>query len=730
MRCLAALILLAFGLPLSAETVRVQTGEHAAFTRVVLLVDPAAAWSAGRTAEGYGVVVDGAEDFDLSSFYRLIPKDRIADVRVDPARSALLLTTACDCRLDAFVDRPGVLVLDITDGPDPDSPFEVALFDAAPEVMRPSLDLDLIPRPIVALPAPRAIDPLDPARLAERQQERARVGELEARMAESLARATSQGLLTLRDAPVAEEEGTTPPSVPTTTPEPETEPGRPGLIARTSVDAGLGELFAGRDLASEILNCWPDALVDVQAWGTDESYEDQMARARTALTGEFDNVDEAALLTLARLHLFFGFGREAAQILASDGAMTRDRMAAGALADVIDGDPLTVPALTEQALCPGAVALWAVLARATDTQHPQTDARAVALTFRQLPLPLQAHLAPRLAQRLTALGEPDLAESLLTPALDGLASNADATLAISDISRATGELDRAGDALATLTNTDANAGPEALLALLTLMLDQGQPIPAETVALAEASLFEHRGDPVAPDLAAAIVSAETAAGNFSAALDDLAASEGLIAAEVAATLRNAVYAGASDRATDTGFLDLVYSTPLDGLEPAVENSLAARLLALGFAERAYDLLRGPAIGEPMGERRYLRASTAMALGRPAEAEAHLAGITTERANRILQIGPTGQPIAAMDAAAPAEDDAEEAWRVGDWAGLARSSDPLLQDVSTRLLGGGAVRPDPEAPLATGRELVSQAAATREALDALLNRFDSPDATEP
>ena len=731
-RRIAALLLVLTAPPAGAQSIPVQTGEHADFTRVVLRIDPLATWTAGRTEDGYGVAVDGAADYDIGDFYRIIPRDRIEEVRVDRTRGSLLFTVGCECHLSAFLDRPDILVIDIKDGLRPDSPFDTALFDGSTDTEGPALDLALIPRPIVALPqaGPRSLDPLDPARLAERQADRDRLAALENSMAESLARATSQGLLTLRT-DIADDAPTAPVRPEPVADDPPAEtPARPGLIARTSVDSGLDGLFGDGRILAEALSCWPDTLVDLQTWGTEEPFDQQIARARSALTGEFDTVNEAAVLALARLNLYFGFGREAAQTLTLDTARSRDQLAAEALAQVVDDDPLTVTDLRDQALCPGPVALWAVLSRTVEDQHPQTDAQAVALAFRQLPLHLQSHLAPRLAVRLTALGEPDLAESLLTPSLEDLSTKPEATLALSEISRATGEVDRASAALEDLAGNVANAGPAAILALLDLTLAEGTPIAADTIALAEATLFEHRDTSLAPALADAIIRADTASDAFAKALDQLAAAEDLLTDENRLALRNTVFADGTARASDTAFLDLVFSNPLDGLDPAVQNGLADRLLDLGFAERAYDLLRGPAIGEPMGERRYLRARTAMALGRPAEAEAHLAGITTDRANRILQLGPTGQPVAAMTDPGDPPDESLEDWRAGNWAGLARGPDPLLQDVSTRLLGGGNVPPDLDAPLATGRELVSQATATREALDALLNRFETPVPAEP
>ena len=188
--------------PVLAQDIPVQTGEHAGFTRVVLQVPRQATWKVGRVENGYGVHIQGGKGFDLTTFFDLIPKDRILDVDVIE-NETLSLMVSCDCHVVTFEDRPGVLVVDVTDGPaEPESESETALF---PEIVIPPekvvemspLSFDLIPLPLSASQNQNETALQSAEEFARLADERADIDDLESRIAQSLARAASQGLVEL-----------------------------------------------------------------------------------------------------------------------------------------------------------------------------------------------------------------------------------------------------------------------------------------------------------------------------------------------------------------------------------------------------------------------------------------------------------------------------------------------------------------------------------------------------
>lgn len=120
-----------------SETVEVRSGEHADFSRIVLMFDGQDGWTLGRVAGGYEFrAARGDLDFDLSKVFSLIPRTRIKDIS-ERRPGALFLAVDCDCHADAFDLRGGRVVLDIKNGP----PVRNASFERALEPLAQSQDL-------------------------------------------------------------------------------------------------------------------------------------------------------------------------------------------------------------------------------------------------------------------------------------------------------------------------------------------------------------------------------------------------------------------------------------------------------------------------------------------------------------------------------------------------------------------------------------------------------------
>lgn len=133
---LAVAFALAFGAA-KAEVVRVTSGEHPDFTRVVIEYPTAVDWKVGRTSEGYELrLPDAGMQYDLSRAFDLIGKDRLAAIWSDPDSGALHFGIGCSCFAMPFELRPGTVVVDIRNGLAPKgSSFEVPLDGgAAPEL--------------------------------------------------------------------------------------------------------------------------------------------------------------------------------------------------------------------------------------------------------------------------------------------------------------------------------------------------------------------------------------------------------------------------------------------------------------------------------------------------------------------------------------------------------------------------------------------------------------------
>ena len=127
-------IFILFPVLAQANPLRVQTGEHATFTRVVIGVPRGIDWQLGRRSDGYVLRLPTQDGFIVDQFFELIPRDRITAVSQVPAEGELLLRVDCICHARAAIYQSDYLVIDIHDGPAPRiSPFELTLPENEPE---------------------------------------------------------------------------------------------------------------------------------------------------------------------------------------------------------------------------------------------------------------------------------------------------------------------------------------------------------------------------------------------------------------------------------------------------------------------------------------------------------------------------------------------------------------------------------------------------------------------
>jgi hypothetical protein len=125
----------------AAQELRVRSGEHEGFSRLVVEPPSGTGWTLGRAGAGYELRFDDERlGFDLSRVYDMIPRDRLAAITAGSAAGSLALGLGCDCHAVAFQTAGGLVVVDLRDGPPPeDSEFEAAL-DAGEDAPDASVD--------------------------------------------------------------------------------------------------------------------------------------------------------------------------------------------------------------------------------------------------------------------------------------------------------------------------------------------------------------------------------------------------------------------------------------------------------------------------------------------------------------------------------------------------------------------------------------------------------------
>ncbi len=126
---LALAVVCSLARPSWAEIVVIQSGEHDGYTRVVVELAAPSGWSFGRIEGGYGLRLSRPDiSLDLSKTYDRIRRDRLAGLEQFGDGDGLAFLVDCACHADVDEYLPGVLVIDVRDGPPPPgSKFETPL---------------------------------------------------------------------------------------------------------------------------------------------------------------------------------------------------------------------------------------------------------------------------------------------------------------------------------------------------------------------------------------------------------------------------------------------------------------------------------------------------------------------------------------------------------------------------------------------------------------------------
>ncbi|MFT5741968.1 MAG: hypothetical protein ACI86S_000023 [Paracoccaceae bacterium] len=722
-----------------AQDTGVRSGEHETFSRLVVPVPIDAEWSLDRAADSYVLTVDGqAERYELGSVFARIPRTRISQVATGPAAGTLTLSLACEvCHADAFLWRPDRLVIDIIDGPAPSgSEFEGSNSE-------PVGQGELTSPPVVLPLTGNALDEFDTPTGEPFAMESQAIDVSAAQQAliESLARASSQGLLdivqddfsraitqaeTSSEVPVAVQSPPADPGHPLTPGR--TPTGRPGISLRTSYDQAFPHVIAAT-LSDQGETCLEAAQFDLTSWSHTEQFNLDVGMQRTLLTEEFDRIPPTAPEALARSYIYYGFGREALQALSLDGVRSKSREILAEMAAVVDGDTVPDGLLSAQLGCVGPGALWAVLAVETlIEQSVGVDRNAVLLAHRGLPEGLRGHLGAQLATRFLEVDDTETS-TLILQAVQGSVTGESPAVdrAMADLALRGGHIDAAFDQLAEARESNGRPTPETLIELVNLALQQERALDQDVIDLIAAVQFEFRGQAISTELGALLARALAQQGLIAQAIKVTSPLADSMKDSDFTALQSEVFGRATEVLPDAAFLHLAFDDFPTDINDEAQNAAAARLLTLGFPDRAGQLLLGDAGQDDMRERRYLRASIALALGQPEDALREIAGMTDPRASRLragalIARGDLGGAVAA-DRASLGEDGPDQnlAWRAGAWARLSESEDPLLRDISQRMLGDTIVTA-PASPLAQREFLLSKSSETRDLIQNLLERF--------
>lgn len=717
----------------AADPIVVRSGEHDGFTRLVMAVPAGTRWTlerAGRRAELTLALTDAR--FDTGQVFDRIPRTRLRDL--DRTGAGLVLHLGCECRVTGFEHDKRFLVIDILD-----SETDLALPPPLPAVPRHAYRFPTGPAQtqdgsVARPPAGGAVGlPQTDGPLALAPSNTAAVNASQRRLLEQIGRATQQGLLDLREPdrappqPATAASGAAGGALPGDIAAPAPDRPASNVAVLTAADRDMGALRSHPAAQSAASSCLPPEVTDLAAWSDGRPFAAQISGLRATLYSEFDRVQAATAVTLARAYLHFGFGAEARAVLALVPDAPPGHAALVALSRVVDGEADDGDIFAGQQGCDGDVAMWSALATPIDAAHVNADAVQRALA--RLPAHLRGQLGPRLAERFTSAGDWRTAKAILrTAARSGDAASADLVLAEAGVATARHQDDIAAGKLREVAETGSHRAPQALIALVESHWTTRTAIAPDLPDLVAAHALERRRTELGPDLRRAHAVALALAGRFDdafAALDDVSRHDG--PASLTRTLVP-VLTLLGERADDVTFLR--YALPRLSDLPAGRDgpaqSIARRFLDLGFAAQARTALAASAGGPATPERSILLARTALAQDRPHRALVTLMDLDGAEAERLraAALFRVGEHRNAAEASMRAQD-VDGAAR-GYWLADAAAEVSPLGDTPYLPVAAATGRltpsadPDlPAGPLAHAGALLEQSRSARADVNALL-----------
>ncbi|MCA0272182.1 MAG: hypothetical protein LCH69_08960 [Proteobacteria bacterium] len=759
----AIALLLLSAVPLRAEVVRVRSGEHPGFTRIVLEGSAQAGWSVTRGRDGYVFRAAGpATRFDLTGAFDLIPRKRLEGL--DARDGGILdLTVRCDCHVAAFETPGGAVVIDVKEGAPPaSSPFETpdgGDTGAAERTAAAGTQTTgpVLPRWQPASITPPATDPHLPVywqkdaasppgsgdqRLenpprpaaAEFAPADPRADDIRKALAEQLGRAAAQGLITFDAQPAPDPApepvaASGPENHAHAVPAPQDTSGLP-VQFETSIDRDSGFAEVEVALSAEGRSCPEDTDFTPADWGDGTPAAYQIAKLRQGLVGEFDKPDHDRVLALARLYIHLGFGAEARATLDAFGISEADAPWLRTFAAIVDGEERAPAALKGFTTCDGAVALWALLETRKPRAQSDINSAAILGAFSALPLHLRRLLGPALMERLIAAGDADAAHAVRAAILRaGLAAEPELEIASADLAQAGGDAALAEQSLDAIATGGSPAASEALARAIRLRLDRGDAVPPALAESAAALAYEFRRERKGPELAGLQILSLASTGDFASAFNEEArwreAFPELVAQEVLLSL----FAMLVRKGDDWTLLNHYYRERdrILRLDPDVllRLDLADRLAGAGFGAETRALLKGEAAATGRG--RLILARSALHEGDAAAALDTLAGAegaeaAALRAEAYLRQNQPQKAEAELSGAGDTAGAARADRLAGDWQssaaaapdGVAEALKALAPASSPAVANQGEV-----GELESGRSLVAETEQARDALASLL-----------
>lgn len=723
-------------MPALAQTGRVTSGEHEGFTRVVIDFGHAVDWQFGRSEDGYTLHQPEPQmAYDLTDAFDLIGKSRLAAIETVAETGELRIGLACACHAIPFEFRPGIVVIDLKDGPPPaNSAFENQLAaSASPAAINTPPETTPTPRAPGENNAAAAFDWTNDALKAIQEQGGKPAAPTEPMpdtallppdpglqplrdtLLHQLARGATQGVVEMAD-------------IPADSTLPETDfPATQIRIgeAANKVSDKLGS--PERDIGATGTTCVKEALLDIASWGDDaRPVSDQIAETRRNLSGEFDRANPEGVEKAIKLYLYLGFGAEARQLAGAFDTPSEGAALWQALGFLMDDQPDPGHVFAGQSACDGPAALWSFLADATLVKGDPVNEGAIRLAFSALPLHLRQLLGLKLSERFLAIGNENAARALSDSiSRAGGGTGHEAKLIEAELNLHRGDADLAENLANEVLQDPGQDRLQALIAQVEARVAQKRPIAVDTVLALDAFLSGIEGTAEEGHLRETLMLAQASSGDFASAFQALPDFPGQ-----RATLWDLLSTLASDEVFLTHAV-LDRAAPPPQVPDDIASAIARRLAGMALGPPAQQWLNTVEHPDPLlaAEIALLTHDAPAALKRLPQSDED--AVLAMRLKTLEALGDFDLQAALVEKSGDFPSAAVARAKAGDWEGLAKAESGPWQAVAAEIRpisSPKAENADPKqnGALGQGHTLIEAGQKTRATIATLLAQVPRPD----
>ncbi len=774
MRLLLVAIMLIFPAALAAETAVVRSGDHVDFSRLAFDFSTPVAWKMGRIDRGYELRFEKPlESVDTGRIFQKISHDRITDVRVSKDKKRISVLLNCKCHADAFEFRPGMLVVDIKDGPasarsryetsfasdeisqnpisgeikqnskQPAPPSDLkgnaSSENALPFVILPTrLDQN---KELENLPGSRE---LNAALNAQKNPRHSEIGRMQSEILREIGRAASQGLLQA-DIQIPKPTSTNKHRVKVgtdTAPPPVSSGDHMNVHVESSIDRELVLKLQPHPSTGSESVCLTDEIFDLASWGDPDSVLSEIIKQRGQVLQEFDEVSAESVEKLAKAYIYAGFGAEAKSILKAFGVEPKHGDILRTMAEIVDGRGHYFSANMESQIeCSTSSALWAILTVPELPKRARLNKKTILSSFARLPHHMQRFIGPRLSQKFLDFGDVETARSLRNMTARHL-DEPEAELQLLDarLDAERGLHEQAKQSLQNIVEQDNDMAPQALIALLEKGLADDGEVDTHLIEMAESHVFEQKNTEVGAELQRLVILLRAKEGNLQAALSrlrDLQKSHKMTRKKQSMIWQNVLDIALQNENREK-FLRFIFTAKQDleewGIPPNTRRKITSLLLDEGLVDMAREIL---SVDKALytADDKFMLARAELLAENPEAALQYLEEMSESRAVKLRaqaysQMGDHQRAAQEYESIDDDKKRQSEIWRAGNWLELSKDSAGAVGMLAQTMLAGSSTRnevvPSAAEALESYNLLLNDSAQTRKYLEDLLQKYPSPD----